>query len=129
MKKRMVVLFATLLLLAGSFGTGLAEYVTETIDSNGTWTESIMCPKGDSVNISINPDTSPVMTITLQCKMPGETTWGDHNTDTWILTAASTDQEYITEPAPEYVHYRIGCDAVADYTSGNCTVRLGRDNY
>lgn len=129
MKKRMLALLVTILCWVGLSGLGMAEYVTKTIDSNGTWTDAIMCPKGDSVTISINPETSPIMTITLQWKLPGETTWGDHNVDTWVLTATSTDQEYITEPAPEYLHYRLGCDAAADYDSGNCTGRLGRDNY
>ena len=128
MKKRMLVLFMAGLCWACLPGIGVAEHVSETIDSNGTWTDPIACPKGDSITVSINPDTSPIMTITLQWKLPGETTWG-HDVDTWDLTATSPDQEHITNLAAEYVSYRIGCDSAADYTSGNCTARLGRDNF
>lgn len=133
MKKRMLVLFVTVLCWACFSGSGIAEYVTKTIDSNGTWTDEIMVPKGDSLNISIDPN--GVMTLTLQRWLPGDTKTGavftfDRNVETWTIAASDEDIECILDKnEAEYAYYRLGCNATADHTSGDALVRLGRDNY
>jgi len=111
-------------------GFAIAEYVTATIDGNGTWTDEIMVPKGERLNISIGDyNATTDMTVTLQRKLPGDSDWG-RDVETWDVTGSSADVENITAyPEPEYCWYRIGCDAAADYTSGSADVRLGRDNY
>ena len=102
--------------------TAFASSVTKVIVGSGNWTEPLSSEKGARVNVSIADVTGP-MTITLQRKFSGETGWRD--VDTWDVTGSSPDYEYITKPEAENgVFYRIGCDT-GDYTSGNCTVRLG----
>jgi hypothetical protein len=125
------ILAIVLCMLFGISGILFAGGVSETIDSNGTWaggTAGFPAVKGSQVNISINPLTSPVMTITLQKKLPGDSAWGEHIVDTWDLTADSTDLEYVIPNGgtePEDCLYRIGCDSVSDYTSGDCSCRIG----
>ena len=133
MKKRMLALFVTVLCWACLSGVGVAEYVPKTIDSNGTWTDEIMVPKGDNLSVSIDPN--GVMTLTLQKWLPGDAVSGgthvfERNAETWDIIASDEDKEYITaHPEPEYCYYRLGCNATADYGSGDAAVRLGRDNY
>jgi len=128
-------LFITVILLffgyVYTFSGDFYQGISGTVDSNGTWvggSNEFKAEKGSQTNISINPDTSPVMTITLQRKLEGDSAWGEHVVDEWTLTATSPDMEYVVPSGgtePEDCYYRIGCDVLADYTSGNCTCRLG----
>jgi len=105
--------------------TAFASSVTKVIVGSGNWTEPLSSEKGARISVSIGDyNATTDMTITLQRLLPGETSWG-HDVDTWDVTGSSPDYEYITKPEAENgVFYRIGCDT-GDYTSGNCTVRLG----
>lgn len=133
MKKRMLALFVAILCWACFYGFGMAEYVTKTIDSNGTWTDEVMVPKGGVLNVSIDPN--GVMTLTLQRWLPGDAKAGSvhtysRNAETWTIAASDEDKEYITaHPEPEYCYYRLGCNASSEYSSGDAAVRLGRDDY
>lgn len=106
-----------------AFASGI--YVkTKVIGAQNTWTDPIPVQIGCGANISIDPDTSPVMVIELQRKFRSDSSWG-RKVERWALTAASLDIECISKNEQEDgVQYRIGCKT-GDYTSGNCTVRVG----
>lgn len=128
MKSKCRILVLCAMILGWLYLPVFAGGINKPIDSNGTWTDAFTAEKGSRTNVSINPETSPVMTITLQRKLPGDAAWGEHVVKAWDLTAASVDQEYTIPNGgvePERCEYKIGCDVVGDYTSGNCTVRLG----
>lgn len=101
-------------------------YQRKTISAENTFTDDIRIPAGSHVNVSIKSG-NLVATIVLQRQFleseEGSSTWRD--VDSWDVTAASDDQEFITSNAePETVKYRIGCKT-GEYTSGGAGVRLG----
>lgn len=102
-------------------------YKRATISAENTFTDAIKIPAGSHVNVSIKPISSPIMTIVLQRQFldmeEGSSAWRD--VDSWDVTAASDDKEFITSNAePETVKYRLGCET-GSYTSGSLGVRLG----
>lgn len=101
------------------------SYVTETIVGSGNWTDSLSVQKGSTVNVSIGSyNSTTAMTITLQRKLPGDSSFG-RDMHEWDVIGSSDAIECVTKPETEdIVFYRLGCDT-GDYTSGNCTVRLG----
>jgi len=125
MRKLCLIVLAILTFVIG--GIALADdvyYKTKVIDAQNTWTDPVTVLEGGGLNASIDPDTSPIMTIYLQCKYPGETSF-DHDVEHWDLTAASTDVTVtLNQIEPEKIQYRIG-SKTGGYTSGNCTVRIG----
>ena len=100
-------------------------YQRKTIDAENTFTDAIKIPAGSRVNVSIKSG-NLVATIVLQrqfLEMEEGSTWRDVNS--WDITAASADQEFITSnPEPETVKYQLGCKT-GGYTSGSAGVRLG----
>lgn len=124
MKKFLLIVLATIFLFCGGAFADSVYYKTKIIDGNDTWTGAVTVLEGGGLNASIDPDTSPVMTIYLQCKYPGEASWS-HDVEHWNLTAASTDVIVtLNQIEPEKIQYRMGSKA-GGYTSGNCTVRIG----
>jgi len=123
--KKVLFLILLSIIAAVVFSSGaFAEYKSETIDGNDTWAGPIAIQIGCGAHISIKPDTSPVMVIELQCKLKGDSSWG-RMIERWTLSASSSDIECITKVEQEDgVQYRIGCKT-GDYTSGNCTARIG----
>ena len=121
MKNRIIVALIVLVWCAIAF----ASSTSKVISGGNSWSDPISTERGARLNVSIgsyNATTS--MTITLQRKLPGDTSWG-REVDKWAVTGTSSPLEYITQPEVENgVFYRIGC-ASGDYTSGYCTVRLG----
>ena len=122
MKRFLCLLIAALVLYSWP---AFAGRVIEVIDGNGTWTDPWYVEKGTRINVSIGDyNATTDMTLILQRKLPGDSNWRD--VKDWDVTGSSEDKEYITAyPEPEGCYYRIGCDAVSDYTSGNCTCRIG----
>jgi len=120
------VLWLLMMVLAFYSWPAFAGRVIKVIDGNGTWTDPWYAEKGSRINVSIedyNATTS--MTITLQRRLPGDTSWG-RDVKTWDVTGSSADVEETTAyPEPEGCYYRIGCNAASDYASGNCTCRIG----
>lgn len=124
MKKFLLIVLIWLFLCSGIALADSVYYKTKVIDGNDTWTEAVTVLEGGGLNASIDPDTSPVMTIHLQCKYPGESSW-NHDVEHWDLTAASADVVVtLNQVEPEKIQYRMGSKA-GGYTSGNCTVRIG----
>ncbi|RPI53482.1 MAG: hypothetical protein EHM49_04300 [Deltaproteobacteria bacterium] len=123
MKKYLLTITVVVLFMFSyAFGDGV-YWKTKVIDAQNTWTEAIPVYMDGRVNIRIHPDTSPVMTIHAQCRYRGETTWYD--VDSWDLTATSVDIiDTTAQPEPEPAQFRLGCKT-GDYTSGNCTIRIG----
>ena len=123
MKKFLFLLIVVLVLCSWP---AFAGRVIKVIDSNGTWTDPWYVEKGSRINVSIGDyNATTDMTITLQRKLPGDSDW-NRDVETWDVTGSSADVENITAyPEPEGCYYRIGCDAASDYTSGNCTCRIG----
>ncbi len=122
MKRFLCLLIAALVLYSWP---AFAGRVIEVIDGNGTWTDPWYVEKGTRINVSIGDyNATTDMTLILQRKLPGDSNWRD--VKNWDVTGSSEDKEYITAyPEPEGCYYRIGCDAASDYTSGNCTCRIG----
>ena len=122
MKRFLCLLIAALVLYSWP---AFAGRVIEVIDSNGTWTDPWYVEKGTRINVSIGDyNATTDMTLILQRKLPGDSNWRD--VKDWDVTGSSEDKEYITAyPEPEGCWYRIGCNAASDYTSGNCTCRIG----
>jgi hypothetical protein len=121
--KRLLLTVSLLLLFCASVFAG-EVYETAVISANATWTDALYIRPGRSVDVSIYNMNSLVATIKLFKKFHEETTW-DHEVDSWDITAASEDEENITKAGAGGAWYRIGC-AAGDYTSGNCTVRIGQ---
>ena len=122
MKRFLCLLIAALVLYSWPVFAGR---VIEVIDGNGTWTDPWYVEKGTRINVSIGDyNATTDMTLILQRKLPGDSNWRD--VKDWDVTGSSEDKEYITAyPEPEGCWYRIGCNAASDYTSGNCTCRIG----
>jgi len=122
MKRFLCLLIAALVLYSWP---AFAGRVIEVIDGNGTWTDPWYVEKGTRINVSIGDyNATTDMTLILQRKLPGDSNWRD--VKDWDVTGSSEDKEYITAyPEPEGCWYRIGCNAASDYTSGNCTCRIG----
>jgi hypothetical protein len=122
--KKILLCVLLLVVVVALSSSVFAEYKSETIDGNDTWTDPIAVQIGCGAHVSIKPDTSPIMVVELQCKLRGDSSWG-RMIERWTLTAASSDIECITKVEQEDgVQYRIGCKT-GDYTSGNCTARIG----
>ena len=122
MKKTTVLILIALL----SASVVMASSVTKDVVGDGNWTDPLSVEKGASVNVSISDfNATTDMTITLQRKLPGDSDWGRY-VESWDVTGSTAGVEAITEPEAEHaVQYRLGCDAAGDYSSGNCTCRLG----
>jgi len=107
-------------------GSVFASGISKVIDGSNTWTSLWYAEKGSRINVSIGDCSGDAdMTITLQRRLPGDSSWG-RDVDSWDITGTSKDKEYITAyPEPEGCWYRIGCDEAGDYTSGSCTCRIG----
>ena len=119
-------LFTALTIVLIMCSLAYASSVTKDVVGDGNWTTALSSEKGASINVSIGSiNATTDMTITLQRKLHGDSAWG-RDVETWDITGSSADIESITTAEPENKSsYRIGCDAAGDYTSGNCTVRLG----
>lgn len=126
MKRLFLTTGLAILSLMLLYGIGIAGEVNATavISANATWSDALYIRPGRSVDVSIYNMNSPVATIKLFKKFHEETTW-DHEVDSWDITAASEDEEHVTKAGAGGAWYRIGC-AAGDYTSGNCTVRIGQ---
>jgi hypothetical protein len=134
MKKIIITMFGAILFCIVIQGIGIAEYESIVIDDCATWSDPVLVPKGECLNVSIIPNSNSSLTITLKRWLPGDTSSGgdpvrgDRDVDTWSFTGSEPAQEYITTKEAEYAWYWIGCDETADYTDGNATCRIGRDN-
>ncbi|MBE9581187.1 MAG: hypothetical protein IMF18_06170 [Proteobacteria bacterium] len=122
--KRLLLLTVSLLLLFCTSAFAGEVYETAVISANATWTDALYVGPGRSLDVSIYKLNSPVATIKLFKKFDEETTW-DHEVDSWDAATLSVDEENITRAGAGGAWYRIGC-AAGDYTSGNCTVRIGQ---
>jgi hypothetical protein len=110
------------------YALAFAGGYSKVIDGNGTWTDELYVEKGGYLNLSIGSyNATTDMRITLKRRLPGDSNC-DRDIDYWDVTGDSEDKEYTTcSPAPEDCYFRLGCDNATadDYTSGNCTVRIG----
>jgi len=116
-------LFTPLILVLFLCSIVFASEVTKDVVGSGNWTAALSSEKGARINVSISDaNTTTDLTITLQRKFDSDSSWG-RDVDTWDVTGSTADVESITTEEPENgVSYRLGCE---DWTSGNCTVRLG----
>lgn len=127
MKQQLLLIIGFILLFCGSAFAGAEVYEPAVVSAQNTWTDALYVKAGSSIDVSIYNMNSPVMTIKLFKKFSEETTW-DHEVDSWDAATLSVDEENITKAGAGGAWYRIGC-AAGDYTSGNCTVRLGQYKY
>jgi hypothetical protein len=124
MLRSLLFVFITMFLYNNVVFADDVYYKTKLIEAENTWSDPIPVGIGCGANISISPDTSPVMVIELQRKLKGDSSWG-RMVERWTLSAASLDIERISKDEQEDgVQHRIGCPT-GDYTSGSCTVRVG----
>ena len=99
----------------------------KTISAENTFTDAIRIPAGSYLNVAIEPISSPVMRIYLQCQYldmeEDASEW--RNVDYWDMTASKDDQINRPQtPEAEVIKYRMGCPS-GNYTSGSLAVRLG----
>lgn len=92
--------------------------VTETITAEDSWTSEITPARDGFLNIAVWG--TFVATVTLLRKFPGESSWGDHEVDTFstVFEGSLVDEE-------GSVSYKIGVD-MGNYTSGTVYVRLSK---
>lgn len=99
----------------------------KTISAENTFSDPIKIPAGAYLNIAIEPISSPVMRIYLQCQyLDMEEDAGEwRNVDYWDITASSEDEINRPQtPEAETIKYRAGCPS-GNYTSGSLAIRLG----